>query len=475
MNDSITWTSSNSLTLLAKRNIEINNGIDGYGDISFYAGWSGASTTSPAVTSGVGDITAANCCRTVQTRGNIHFEAGRDILLPSIQVRAGYSASDSAAKSAKLIAGRNISLTSSDGASRVRADGNNGSAATVRLEAKSGSVTVQDSSEALAYGGAEGGEGGGVGGGAATVTVIAGNGINVTSSSNIAAYGGSGSGAKGGAAAVSLSAVGGSIQIDGAEGATAQGGSGTTTGNATIAMVSAGDIVVKQNNSTSPQIKAKANSGTSPGTALVVLSAAGNVSLSSATIDSTGGVGLGGNNIALNNGTISAGGGVIFTAKNNLDVVNNSNVTGSGILNIGAGGNVLVDKSKLSGSPDVVMKVGGTVRINGTLATPGSISAVSSQTIYLTFPTGLGGGFFINGIEGVVYDSATNTGFFAGGSAAVLGSSFRVTYGGLNSLLAPTDALIVAMGESGKPPDPNKDKDVFKDAEDEEKDAPVCR
>jgi len=31
------------------------------------------------------------------------------------------------------------------------------------------------------------------------------------------------------------------------------------------------------------------------------------------------------------------------------------------------------------------------------------------------------------------------------------------------------------MGESGKPPDPNKDKDVFKDAEDEEKDAPVCR
>ena len=67
-------------------------------------------------------------------------------------------------------------------------------------------------------------------------------------------------------------------------------------------------------------------------------------------------------------------------------------------------------------------------------------------------------------------------------SPAVLGSSLKVTYGGGgvvfggDALETPTQTLIVALGESTAPPEAEKDKDVFKEAEDDKKkDAPVCR
>ena len=148
-----------------------------------------------------------------------------------------------------------------------------------------------------------------------------------------------------------------------------------------------------------------------------------------------------------------------------------------GNTTVTTGGNVTVNNSFISGNPDVMMTVGGVVNINGTSEFPGGIEADVPLTIYLTFPKGLSGGYFINGIEGVVYDPATGTGFIAGGNPAILGTNLKVTYNGIVPTLSPpTDTLIVAMGESTKPPDPDKDKDIFKEQEDEEKkNAPVCR
>ncbi len=148
-----------------------------------------------------------------------------------------------------------------------------------------------------------------------------------------------------------------------------------------------------------------------------------------------------------------------------------------GNTTVTTGGNVTVNNSFISGNPDVMMTVGGVVNINGTSEFPGGIEADVPLTIYLTFPKGLSGGYFINGIEGVVYDPATGTGFIAGGNPAILGTNLKVTYNGVVPTLSPpTDTLIVAMGESTKPPDPDKDKDIFKEQEDDEKkNAPVCR
>jgi filamentous hemagglutinin family protein len=172
-------------------------------------------------------------------------------------------------------------------------------------------------------------------------------------------------------------------------------------------------------------------------------------------------------------------------AGGNLSVLRtpyySSELGSSGLMTVKTGGNVLVDQSGIYGSPDVIMNVGGVVNINGSAAYggyAGSISAGSSDTIHLTFTNLTSGGFSVNGIEGLVFDPATNTGFFANGSQAVLGDSLLVTYGGGGgaTLNIPTDTLIVAMGESSKPPDPEKDKNVFEDVEEgKKKDAPVCR
>ena len=167
-------------------------------------------------------------------------------------------------------------------------------------------------------------------------------------------------------------------------------------------------------------------------------------------------------------------------------------VSSSGALNVSASGDVVLaggsgadSWAKLSGNPDAVLSsVGGAVRMNAGTGTNAYaiIESVSPTTIYLTFPNAGSGGFFVNGSEGVVYDAATHTGFVAGGNPAVLGQSLVVTYGGSSSTVSssalelPVQTLIVATGQSKEPPDAEKDKDVFKEAEDDKKkDAPVCR
>jgi len=139
-------------------------------------------------------------------------------------------------------------------------------------------------------------------------------------------------------------------------------------------------------------------------------------------------------------------------------------------------GNVTVDQSTIFGNPEVTMTVGGVINMNGTLAYGGTIEAGSVQTIFVNFPNLTSGGYFVNGIEGVVYDPDTSTGFVALGNPAILDTTLFITYGGGPVLNIPTDALIVAMGESLEPPEAEKNKDIFEETEDEKKkNAPICR
>ena len=196
VNDSVIWTAPNSLTLLARRNVTINNfSISGGGDLNFYAGWDGTGSLNPSnpgpfvVTSGVGDITSSS--NSVATGGNVFFEAGRDIQLVSSVVQASGSAS-SGNRIAQLVAGGSINLTNV----LVAAAAGPGGTGNVVLYAKTGSVSLDGANIQ-----ANGGSSSTANGGAAGVMLNAGSGISLNNSS-VSAIG------AGGNATVTLSAGG---------------------------------------------------------------------------------------------------------------------------------------------------------------------------------------------------------------------------------------------------------------------------
>ena len=220
VNDSVTWTTPTSLTLLAKRNVELGNRISGGGDLVFLAGWNG-DLNSPVVTSGIGDITSS--LNSVTTGGNVFFEAGRDIRLVSSVAGAG-SGALSGNRIAQLVAGGSISL---DGAT-IMADGGgsasvNGGAAGVTLNAGGGIALNNSTVSAVGAGGLSGGSG--------TATFVAGSGITI-SGSTVSAKGGGGSSGAGGNATVTLSA-GGDIALASSVNANSEAGR-TAAGTAQI-------------------------------------------------------------------------------------------------------------------------------------------------------------------------------------------------------------------------------------------------
>ena len=220
VNDSVTWTTPTSLTLLAKRNVELGNRISGGGDLVFLAGWNG-DLNSPVVTSGIGDITSS--LNSVTTGGNVFFEAGRDIRLVSSVAGAG-SGALSGNRIAQLVAGGSISL---DGAT-IMADGGgsasvNGGAAGVTLNAGGGIALNNSTVSAVGAGGLSGGSG--------TATFVAGSGITI-SGSTVSARGGGGSSGAGGNATVTLSA-GGDIALASSVNANSEAGR-TAAGTAQI-------------------------------------------------------------------------------------------------------------------------------------------------------------------------------------------------------------------------------------------------
>jgi hypothetical protein len=239
--------------------------------------------------------------------------------------------------------------------------------------------------------------------------------------------------------------------------------------------------------------------------------AAGNLKVNGGSV-SAGFVSLFGNNVTVGDSaasapsSVTAGSSLTVAALGDFKILGGSGsgasalVSSSGALTVSASGDVALAGgsganawAKLSGNPDVMLAgIGGAVRLDagsgaGSYA---KIDAIAPTTIYLDLINAASGGYFVNGIEGVLYDPVTGTGFFAGGLPAVLGTNLVVTYGGVplppgSSLLeaieealeVPTQTLIVATNESTKPPEAEKEKDVFTSEEkkDKKKEAPVCK
>jgi hypothetical protein len=213
---------------------------------------------------------------------------------------------------------------------------------------------------------------------------------------------------------------------------------------------------------------------------------AGTLLIDGAQLVSGGGLSLSGSNVLiLNNAFIGGMGGVVVNAAGNLEVRNDSQLGGGvgyGLTEITTGGSVLVDRGLIVGDPDVVMNVGGILNINGTLSQTGAIHAISPNSIHVSFPNGSGGGFFVNGIPNLVYDPATNTGFFTGNPPvpATLGAGLVITYGSGSGIALPSTVqqgvfgtLITALRDSINPPD--TEKDVVDDLKSDKDKAPACR
>lgn len=369
----------------------------------------------------------------------------------------------------------NSSVYANGGSGYYYSSTGNGGTGVVNI-GSAGSIAITDAyiyaSGGYAAGYASSAYGGTGTGGNGLVLVSAGGGLTV-SNSELSANGGTAgyTSGQGGAAGLTMLA-GGNIQFEGAEGSVYGGASNAVGGDAGILMASTGGNIILDSSYYYDTLSA-VGGGNTPGMKSVVVAAAGNVSLiNGAGIYSSGTVGLGGANVSLDNAYVYANSSASVGATGSLSLANGSSFVGSGNAYITTGSNVSVDNSYLVGNPDVFMTVGGVVNMNN----GGTIEAGAPTTIHLTFPMLTSGGFFVNGIEGVVFDSVTGTGFRADGSEAILGTNLLVTYGGGSALNIPTDVLIVAMGESTKPPDPEKDKNVFKEIEDnKKKDAPVCR
>ena len=588
VNDSVSWNSANSLTLLAHSNINVNANIDnsGIGGINLYAGWDGTSSPATPMITNPAALILLN--GPISTLGEVRLIAGGDItqstsfagpiaadrLLAVSNFGSVYLDNSSTPNAVNTIAGKaaqsfkfwnsksltvgtiggvdGISVNNPSGHARVEvtvrgsagnpvanltinnnitAQGSSGNNGYVVLRADDasygGSINVNNSM--ISALGADGGEG--------YVTIYA-KGLLNTASSTVNANGPNSSinFSAGGDVTLGLASSSGSVTIY-SSGAIIDGNSGLNvsapnaylqsstgvgtlanpietqvanlgvySGNGGISVFNFGDLRL-----TSLQ----ANNGNAVVGATGVLTvdgaegyASGDLSLlANNDINIIGyysGVFASGN-LLLNAGrhltiggpgsyNVSAYGGSSTTAVagGNLSVLSGDLYGGvspsrlgsslyggaTGITTVKTGGNVLVDHSQILGSPDVVMTVGGVIDINGTMAYGGRIEASSPSTINLDFTNLTSGGFSINGIAGVVYDPVTNTGFFANGSPASIGNGLFVTYSGTNTTAPspPTDTLIVAMGESTKPPDAEKDKDVFDDLKkDKDKEAPVCR
>jgi filamentous hemagglutinin family protein len=85
VDEAVSWTSGNGLTLLARNDVIVNQSItstgktlNGNGDIKLYAGWNGGSTSNPVVVNGIesGSIVLK---APVRTAGNIFLVAGNQI------------------------------------------------------------------------------------------------------------------------------------------------------------------------------------------------------------------------------------------------------------------------------------------------------------------------------------------------------------------------------------------------------------
>jgi filamentous hemagglutinin family protein len=406
VNDTVSWSNSNSLTLLARRNVDISSisssvtvENSGTGDVNLYAGWNG-NTGTPGVNSGTGDINLSSA--TIRTGGNILLKAGKDISLD------------------------NNSRLSSQAPFAVTRDN------TVTLHAVGGTIRIVDDSYIEATGGAPHSELGGFGG-KGTVTLMAANGITLEDAcgecggGRIYAYGGNGSNGNGGNAVISLDGGAGDIKLkDGsvlhAEGGDA-GGSGDG-GKAIISLTTTGNIEVRNNSSLYARGGSTDTDGGSGGNATVTLTSTGSsgIGVSNSTVHADGGEGSIGGAAKV---TLTANGGGGITVINS-DIYAYGG--GPGYYN-GGGGSAVVE-----------LNAGGTITVQGSLS---EIKAAGGDG-YST--TGGAAAITLAAGTGITIDGAEARAYGGYGSSANGGSATITLDGGTGPVLLDNGGTLNAYG-----------------------------
>lgn len=156
---------------------------------------------------------------------------------------------------------------------------------------------------------------------------------------------------------------------------------------------------------------------------------AGATTLTDSTFDSGSNLNLTVGSLSMTRSTVGDSSGMTPT---NINITSNGNV-------------VLNDGSDIVADQEVRMLVGGRLYLNSGGSGESHISTFSNNTIYLTFPTLFSGGYFMDGVEGVLFSSVNPfTGFFTGSSLdtlAILNTNLFITY-------APAGALTNIVGQT---------------------------
>lgn len=146
--------------------------------------------------------------------------------------------------------------------------------------------------------------------------------------------------------------------------------------------------------------------------------------------------------IDLNNSRISADGdvniagseihltGTRITATNLVSLFSRGDITLTG-TQVDEDG--LVDKPSIVSAGSEVLVVAGGKLILDSGSSSASIRADSAETIFLNFPLLAASGFSVDGVEGAITGSSSETGFFVLGKPAVLDENMFVTYGGIDN------------------------------------------
>jgi hypothetical protein len=403
----------------------------GAGTDVVFSGAGGVNTSSGSISVTAGrDIIYGGSSQVNSLSGNILFDAGNDVLFNTQRINTS-SGTVQISADRDYVHNSTSSHNTSSGSITIQTGRNFQYGSTSQINTSGGNITVQSVGDAMFTSG-------GINSSSGIVLIQAGDSVSLSGGTQVVSSTG----------AVYLEALGGS-------------GVGLTLNGASIF----GDVVnLSGSNVSVGSTTASAPSSVTAGSAMSIV-ALGDLKI-------TGGSGSGASAL------VSSSGALMVTA------------TGDVALSGGSGANAW---AKLSGNPDVMLAgIGGAVRLDAGSGTGSyaKIDAIAPTTIYLDLINAASGGYFVNGIEGVVYDPVTGTGFFAGGLPAVLGTNLVVTYGGVplppgspileaieEALQAPTQTLIVATTESTSPPDAEKEKDIFEEdgKKDKKKEAPVCR
>jgi len=147
---------------------------------------------------------------------------------------------------------------------------------------------------------------------------------------------------------------------------------------------------------------------------------------------------------------------LLIVEATNMNIVGGSvsadyaSLSASGFMEVMLTGNLTLEggsdpyaTAKFYGSPDVGsseypgITVGGAIyMITGDTGAAATINSYSGGSIHVNFPYLSSGGYFVDGVEGMVYNGTS--GFVVGGYPAVLDTNLFITYGGLgltNSVL----------------------------------------